>query len=238
MRRFIIFACALSALLSPGCSRGGDARSQSSGAPEATSESPSKAAPKPVERAANFDYYLTSLSWSPEYCSGPGGSRDGLQCGQGRRFGFVMHGLWPQAAGGNPQNCGPASKVPDSIVTAMLPLMPSPGLIQHEWATHGTCSGLDVEAYFQGVQRAFAAVIIPDDFKQPQAQVVVAPADVKAKFGQSNPSFPAEAFRLRCSGRYLSEVRVCLTTELKGQACDASVSDNCRASSVILRPVR
>jgi ribonuclease T2 len=191
-----------------------------------------------VERAVNFDYYLLSLSWSPEYCSGPGGPRDKLQCGEGRRFGFVVHGLWPQAAGGNPQNCGPASKVPESIVNAMLPLMPSPGLIQHEWATHGTCSGLEVEPYFQEVQRAFASVTVPDDFKQPQAQVQVKPQEVKAKFAQANSSFPAEAFRLRCTGRYLSEVRVCLTTDLKGRGCEADVRENCSADSVILRPVR
>ena len=95
-----------------------------------------------------------------------------------------------------------------------------------------------MEPYFQEVRRTFAAVTVPDDFKQPQAQVEVKPPEVKAKFAQANSSFPAEAFRLRCSGRYLSEVRVCLTTDLKGRACDADVRENCRADTVILRPVR
>ncbi|CAB3778800.1 Ribonuclease [Paraburkholderia ultramafica] len=41
-----------------------------------------------------FDYYVLSLSWSPDYCSG--NAQDTQQCGPTKRFGFVPHGLWPQ----------------------------------------------------------------------------------------------------------------------------------------------
>lgn len=222
-------------LVLPGCGRGGDSRTQ---AAPAAKPAPADASASKPRTGASFDYYLLSLSWSPEYCSGPNASRDGQQCGEGRRFGFVVHGLWPQAAGGNPQNCGAGARVPRAVVDAMLPLMPSPGLIQHEWTAHGTCSGLDVKDYFDEVRRAYEAVKIPDDFRQPQAQIMVKPADVRAKFARANPSFPADAFRLRCGGRYLSEVRVCMTNGLKGRSCDTDVRDNCRADSVIMRPVR
>ena len=51
--------------------------------------------------AGHFDYYLLSLSWSPSYCLVHPADR--YQC-QGRGFGFVLHGLWPQFnAGGYPQ---------------------------------------------------------------------------------------------------------------------------------------
>lgn len=223
MRRFIISSLAAILLLSVA----GDAGARSR---------------KPREPAANqagaFDFYLLSLSWSPEYCAGPGGSRDSQQCGGSRRFGFVVHGLWPQYERGFPQNCGAAQPVPSSIVTSMLPLMPSPRLIQHEWDAHGTCSGLDVKAYFQKIVQAFAQVQIPTDFKSPAKQVEVAPADIKSKFAKANPSFPAEAFKIQCSGRYLSEVRACLTRDLKGRACSSDVRDNCRDTTVIMRPLR
>ncbi len=233
MRPYLSAAFLLVSVLTPGCGKsGGEAPTQSSDA------RPAQPAAEPPKSAAPFDYYLLSLSWSPEYCSGPKASRDGLQCGEGRRFGFVVHGLWQQAAGGNPQDCGPASRVPKPVIDAMLPMMPSAGLIQHEWTAHGTCSGLDVKAYFDQVQRAFAAVKIPDDFRQPQAQVEVKPPDVRAKFARANPAFPPDAFRLRCSARYLSEVRICLSADLKGMACAADIRDNCRADSVIMRPVR
>lgn len=120
----------------------------------------------------------------------------------------------------------------------MLPLMPSPRLIQHEWEAHGTCSGLDVNAYFQQIQRAFGAVRIPDDFKSPVKQIEVAPTDIKRKFAAANASFPAEAFRVQCGSRYLSEVRVCLTKDLKGRACSADVRDTCRDSTIVMRPLR
>jgi ribonuclease T2 len=120
----------------------------------------------------------------------------------------------------------------------MLPLMPSPSLIQHEWKTHGTCSGLPVDQYFQMIQKAFAEVHIPDDYKSPISQVEVHPPDIKAKFAKANPSFPASAFHVQCSGRYLSEVRVCWTKDFKGRGCSADVRDTCSADPVIMRPLR
>ena len=51
-----------------------------------------------------FDYYVLSLSWSPEFCySHPGKP----ECQSGHH-GFVVHGLWPQFADGYPENCSNA----------------------------------------------------------------------------------------------------------------------------------
>ena len=47
----------------------------------------------PDAEPGTFDYYLLSLSWSPAYClSDPGAA----ECNGPRRFGFIVHGLWPQ----------------------------------------------------------------------------------------------------------------------------------------------
>ncbi len=182
-----------------------------------------------------FDYYLLSLSWSPQYCSG---HNDPGQCQGSRQFSFVAHGLWPQFEQGYPQACQPSSPVPQDIVQAMLPIMPSPGLIQHEWDAHGTCSGLDQKAYFNLIQSAYGSVHVPQDYAQPLQQVIQTPSQILDQFGAANPSFTRDSFRLGCSGRYLSEVRICMTKELKGRACSADVRDNCRAPQLILRPVR
>src|SRR5580692_7150493 len=46
-----------------------------------------------------FDYYVLALSWSPEFChSHP----TKPECVWGK-FGFVVHGLWPQYANGYPE---------------------------------------------------------------------------------------------------------------------------------------
>ncbi len=189
--------------------------------------------------AGAFDYYVLSLSWSPEFCDTRNTGGDDPQCGAGRRFGFVVHGLWPQYNGGGyPEACSSSSKVPPWIVNAMLPLMPSPHLIEHEWETHGTCSGLDANRYFQQIQKAFATVKVPDEFKAPIQQVEIAPSRVTARFLGANPSFPRDAIKVQCRARYLSEVRVCLTKDLKGRACSSDVRDTCRDDSIIMRPLR
>ena len=50
-----------------------------------------------------FDYYVLALSWSPSYCAGEAGQNDQQQCAPGRRFAFVVHGLWPQYNKGWPE---------------------------------------------------------------------------------------------------------------------------------------
>src|SRR3546814_14299066 len=54
--------------------------------------------------------YLLALSWSPEFCrTRTESKRHRLQCsGEMGRFGFVLHGLWPDAAGRrDPRWCRP-----------------------------------------------------------------------------------------------------------------------------------
>jgi ribonuclease T2 len=184
-----------------------------------------------------FDYYVLSLSWSPEYCA-INGSNDPEQCADGRKFAFVVHGLWPQYERGYPQNCAAGGAVSDAIIRRMLPLMPSPKLIEHEWRTHGTCSGLNQDAYFDLVRRAYSQVSIPADFKAPIKNIEVTPAQVKNEFVRANSAMPADAFRVLCRGRFLSEVRVCLTKQLQGRACSPDVRDACAADEIIMRPVR
>ena len=135
----------------------------------------SKRSNRPQGKPGVFDYYVLSLSWSPQHCAGPSGTRDSQQCGEGKRFGFVVHGLWPQYERGFPDSCAAGSQVAPSIVTRLLPLMPSGRLIQHEWDKHGTCSGLSQASYFETIEKTFARLKVPDDYKTPLKQVMVKP---------------------------------------------------------------
>jgi len=185
-----------------------------------------------------FDYYVLSLSWSPEYCAGPAGGRNPQQCGEGRRYGFVVHGLWPQYERGWPQDCSPAAAVDRAIVARMLSLMPAEKLIEHQWRKHGSCSGLDPASYFQLVETAFRSFRIPDDLRQPLKEITFTPDNLRRKILAANPGYPRESVSLACAGRYLSEVRICLTRDLQPRGCSSSVRDTCRAESIILRPIR
>ena len=60
---------------------------------------------QPRGTSGEFDFYLLSLSWSPQYCSSPAGERDKVQCAGSRQYNFVLHGMWPQYNDGSPQYC-------------------------------------------------------------------------------------------------------------------------------------
>lgn len=187
-----------------------------------------------------FDYYVLSLSWSPLYCADPGkAQRDVAQCGEGRRFAFVTHGLWPNnETPPHPRDCGRVQPVPSSLVSQMLPIMPSPGLIQHEWRSHGACSALAVQDYFAKVRAAYRLVNIPDRYRQPTTDLVVPAATLRADFRRANPGIAPASMRFVCSGANLRELRVCLTDQLRPRPCASSVRDTCGERDIRMLRVR
>ena len=182
-----------------------------------------------------FDYYLLSLSWSPDFCAG---HATAPECKGTKKYGFVVHGLWPQNERGYPQNCGGPPFNPGKVPASLPAIMPSGSLQSHEWTKHGTCSGLGQMEYFQTVERAFRSVNIPAPYQQPLQNIQVPPQQIKDNFRQANSSFPEQGVSVQCSGRYLSEVRVCLGKDLQPRACAASIRDTCRTPTVIMRPLR
>lgn len=186
-----------------------------------------------------FDFYVLSLSWSPEYCSSRGSSPSDPQCGTGRRFGFVLHGLWPQyEPKGWPEDCGAGAGPNAGTVRSMMDIMPSEQLIRHEWRKHGTCSGMDARGYFAKAREAFQAVKVPPEYRGPSAQVNVAPAEFRRQLASANPSWKPGSAVILCSGRFLQEVRVCLGKNLESRKCPDSVRDRCNVPEMIVRPVR
>jgi ribonuclease T2 len=189
-----------------------------------------------------FDFYVLALSWSPSFCAAsaeraPGRTPD-QQC-SGRPFAFVVHGLWPQYERGFPSNCQvPAPRLNRAIVGANLDLMPSPRLIFHEWDTHGTCSGLSAEAFFESVRKARVAVTIPPDYADLDKPMMVSPGDVGAAFLKANPSLPRDAISITCSGRWLSEVRICMSKDLGFRECPELARRSCRRDRVVMPAVR
>jgi ribonuclease T2 len=183
----------------------------------------------------SFDCYVLSLSWSPEHCAET--SDSSTECAGSRPYGFVLHGLWPESARGRgPQHC-PGPALDASLVTDELrSIMPGDRLIEHEWTTHGACSGLSQAEYFRAAVRAYRLVKIPSAFQPPVTRVGTTPATVRRQFAAANPDFPGDAFAVKDDGRFLEEVRVCLTTDLKPRACDHP--GDTRDIAIIVRPVR
>lgn len=184
--------------------------------------------------AGVFDYYLLSLSWSPEYCAGTRRD-DEPQCD--RPYAFVAHGLWPQHERGWPSNCASKERVPDATIERMLPLMPSRGLIIHEWRKHGSCSGLKADSYFAQIEKAYRSVTIPSRYQRLSEPLSLSAGELRRELLAANPGIPPQALVLQCSGRYLQEARICLDRSLSPRACGAELRDRC-GDRVLLRPVR
>ena len=187
----------------------------------------------------DFSYYVLSLSWSPAFCLTTTGSPE---CTGPRRFGFIVHGLWPQYERGWPENCNVHVPVPDEVVQSVSDVMPSRSLVYHEWSTHGTCSGLQPAEFFALVRRAYASLSIPGQFADPAQSIEQSPAAVASAFMHANPRLPERSLVVTCSGQgqpRLREVRICFDRELTARECSAdTLRSACEAAQLLVPPVR
>jgi len=162
-----------------------------------------------------FDFYVLNLSWSPEFChSHPSAA----ECAQHRAF--TLHGLWPQNNDGTyPEDCsaapGPANP------SQYADIYPDASLLQHEWQTHGTCSGLAPDQFLTLARNAEQSIHIPVELAQLTQQTVLTPAQITTLFTQSNPSLPAASLAITCGNNFLTAVEVCLDKSLKPESCSA-----------------
>jgi ribonuclease T2 len=170
--------------------------------------------------------YTLALSWSPENCRGR--ARDPArryQCsGEIGDFGFVLHGLWPETTGPDyPQYCRKVGVLPRKIVAQNICMTPTPQLLQHEWAKHGTCMANTPQAYFGAARLLFEAVEFPDMARlsrQVERGTPLTAAALAEAFAEINDGLPANAVRVKTNDRgWLQEVRICLGKDMKPKRC-------------------
>ena len=196
--------------------------------------------PAAAAKEAPFDYWMLSLSWSPQYCRLKPTDQEckGVR-GYVEPYGFVAHGLWPQFEIGRPQRCEEDPEpVPDELISRMLPTMPSAALIRNQWRRYGTCSGMSQEDYFMFVERAVRRIEIPKQYREPYEYLDTTMEQMKSDFLEINPELTENSVVLQCSGRWLKEVRICYTPDMHPRDCGRDVEDRCRSGKISLRPIR
>lgn len=174
----------------------------------------------------DFDYNVLVLDWSPTYCLREGADRNDPQCDAERSHDFVLHGLWPQYAKGWPEDCynGERPWVPSQVIGEMRDIMPSKALIIHEYKTHGTCSGLSPERYYDEARTLYTRVSVPASFDDPQAQRFLSPETIEAEFIAANDWLNPDMIAVTCRRGNLFDIRICFSRELRPQACGANIN--------------
>ena len=150
-----------------------------------------------------------------------------------RGLGFVLHGLWPQYEGGGyPQDCASDEPLTPQALQLGQTLMPTASLARHEWERHGRCTGLDSSGYFHLADRALAAVQVPASLVAPNTALLLPATQIAAAFRAANPRLPPDGLAVDCHGGEISDVRFCLTRDLKPRACGRGVQGHCPAGVV------
>lgn len=167
--------------------------------------------------------YTLAISWSPQYCSGEQGRQDDFQCsGRNGRFGFTLHGLWPDGYGKDwPQYCKPAAPLSRTIIRQHLCATPSVQLIQHEWVKHGTCMPTTPDRFFALSRKFYHALRYPDMVALARRPVVTARAFAEA-FAAANRGLRADMMRVTATrDNWLSEVWFCMDRKMRYTRCPA-----------------
>lgn len=190
--------------------------------PQSTGPLPSIERDGPVREMPVTGYTL-ALSWSPEYCRGrERSSIDRRQCsGDGGRFGFIVHGLWPEGRPGNwPQWCPAPRATASAELARNLCMTPSTALLARQWAKHGSCMVKRPDTYFRVTRILWNSFRWPDYDRISRLDGLTA-GEVRTAFADANPGWAPRAVGLKLNDRgWLQEMRLCYGKDFRPAVCD------------------
>lgn len=191
-------------------------------------------------RTVPISGYLLSMSWSPQYCASrrnAGERRDAVQCGgAAARFGWVLHGLWPQGSGAQyPGWCRPARIVPQPVLKEHLCMSPSVQLMQRQWAKHGICMSPTPAAYFRAASILFRAVRFPDMADLARSSQTA--GSLRRAFAAKNKGVSGAMLAVTTDrSGWLQEVRLCLNLRMRPAICQPQQRGLRDGNPVKIRP--
>jgi ribonuclease T2 len=164
--------------------------------------------------------YTLAASWSPEYCRKPAAG-DAMQCsGANGRFGFILHGLWPEAAKGPPpQWCAATPRPSRELLRRNLCMTPAPRLLAHEWAKHGSCMTKRPETYYRVSAILWRSLRWPDADRLSRRPDLTA-GDLRRAFVAANPGWRASQVALLTSrSGWLRAIHLCYGRDFRPKDC-------------------
>ena len=166
--------------------------------------------------------YTLALSWSPEFCKRRAGqSRHRTQCsGRNGRFGFILHGLWPESGRSWPQWCPTIRALSSAEIRRNMCMTPSAALLARQWAKHGSCMARRPETYFAVARIMYDALTFPDMDRLSREDGLNA-GRLRAEFARLNKGWDPDVIGLKLNQRgWLQEMQLCHGKDFMPKPCD------------------
>jgi len=144
-----------------------------------------------------------------------------MQCsGRQGRFGFILHGLWPEARSGPPpQWCSVTPSPAPRLLRRHMCMTPSARLLVHEWAKHGSCMVRKPETYFKVSAILWRSIRWPDADYLSRKEGLTA-GEFRKAFIRLNPAWKANQVGIETSQTgWLKGVRLCYGLNFMPRDC-------------------
>lgn len=127
-------------------------------------------------------------------------------------------------------------------------IMPSKGLVIHEYRTHGTCSGLDTAEYFAVSRELYERIHVPADLAAADAEFVTSPEEIERgrrwrhatgwpchrAFTEAHAWLKSEMMAVTCLDGKLLDIGMCFGRDLFPRSCGVNEDHKrlCRGSKI------
>jgi ribonuclease T2 len=116
-----------------------------------------------------------------------------------------------------------------------LKFFPTERLVRYEWRKHGICSGKTPHKYLEDVSTAQNLFKIPQGLVNPKNDQTMRLRALYWDFLKVNPSLHPGMFSINCRHGVLTEVRVCISQDMRHyQLCPQVLRQSCRTSDIFI----
>lgn len=188
-------------------------------------------------RVVPITSYTLALIWTPQHCFHTVGGAESLECNRDTGTRFVLHGLWPDGEGKSwPQWCAAADILPRKVIAAHYWATPSPQLMQHEWAKHGTCMTTKPELYFDLSRTLYSQIRYPD-MAALAKRTSLTVGNFANAFAAANRGISADMLRVTTTrGGWLDEVWLCMDKAMDYTRCPTHQGGAANAARLRIKP--
>ena len=171
--------------------------------------SPSRATAQQYAKPGNFDFYLFTLSWSPQFCATTRRETSGVRdAWREFRRPWALAGVQERLLAGE---LFERARSRESKCRGRHHADAS--LVDHEWQKHGTCSGLGVDGYFDLMRSIRKSIIDSGSLLHLKETQMMAAAEIKAEFVAANPRISTEDMVIGCANNTLVQVQFCVAKD-------------------------